>query len=373
MTPSKRLELVLAKAAKKVTRRDTVQPEDVERVEFICRYTDNRAPVRLLLACLLAKLDNPNVDPRNPYTEIGTADCFSGRSYDERYITPFIQKHRLPCNSTTAFLTPGFRNFNRPLTTTVAPVGRPKELYTRLFLLLDAVATGAETPLAVLTDAVRILIEMRNERVKQLEALQSALQARSGPVSLSTEMIVTLVQQHLACRGSSRLPVLLFAAAYDAVGTHLGEARKPLHAHNAADEQTGAVGDVEVVLLNEEQVRTAYEMKQKRVTADDIDRAVQKISQVQQRIDNYLFVTTDAIDPAVEEYARSQYAKTGGTEFAIVDCVGFLRHFLHLFHRKRVAFLDAYQKLVLAEPDSAVSVPLKTALLSLRQAAESEA
>jgi hypothetical protein len=42
-------------------------------------------------------------------------------------------------------------------------------------------------------------------------------------------------------------------------------------------------------------------------------------------------------------------------------------------HRKRVAFLDAYQKLVLTEPDSAVSVPQKTALMSLCQAAGSEA
>lgn len=114
-------------------------------------------------------------------------------------------------------------------------------------------------------------------------------------------------------------------------------------------------------------------MKQKRVTANDIDRALQKIATAPQRIDNYLFVTTDAIDPAVEEYAQSQYAKTGGTEIAVVNCLGFLRHFLHLFQRHRLAFPDAYQSLVLAEPDSAVSVPLKTAFLSLRQAAESEA
>ena len=63
----------------------------------------------------------------------------------------------------------------------------------------------------------------------------------------------------------------------------------------------------------------------------------------------------------------------GSTEIAIVDCIGFLRHFLHFFHRKRIDFLNAYQSLVLADPDSSVSVPLKSALLSLRLAAESEA
>jgi hypothetical protein len=374
MTPNERLEKILIAAEKNLTRRETLHPDNVERVEFICRCMGNRAPVRVLLTCLLAKLDNPNIDPRKPYVEIGTPDCFSGRNgYDEQYLTSFIHRHRLPCNPTTAFLTPGFRNLNRPLTTDHAPVGRPKEAYTKLYLLLEAIATGAESAKAVLTDTLRVLVELRNARLDQLASLQSSLQAVVGVIPLSAEAVVTLIRQHLACRGSSRLPVLLFAAAYDTVGPLLGESRRPLHAHNAADEQTGAIGDVEVVVQSEEHVRTAYEMKQKRVTADDIDRAIQKIAQAPQRIDNYLFVTTDPIDPVVEEYAHGQYAKTGGTEIAIVDCLGFVRHFLHLFHRHRRTFLDAYQALVLAEPDSAVSVPLKSAFLSLRQAAESEA
>ncbi len=186
-------------------------------------------------------------------------------------------------------------------------------------------------------------------------------------------MIVTLIRQHLACRGSSRLPVLLFAAAYDCVGPKFGEKRKSLHSHNAADQQTGSLGDIEVVLHNDDQVRTAYEMKQKRVTTDDIDRALQKIAAASHRVDNYLFITTDTIDIEVAEYAKSQFAKVGGIEVGIVDCLGFLGHFLHFFHRYRIEFLDIYQKLVLDEPDSAVSVPLKMALLSLRQSAESEA
>ena len=55
----------------------------------------------------------------------------------------------------------------------------------------------------------------------------------------------------------------------------------------------------------------------------------------------------------------------------ILDCLGFLRHFLHLFHRLRTQYLDAYQELLLAEPESAVSQPLKEAFLSLRHASES--
>jgi hypothetical protein len=63
----------------------------------------------------------------------------------------------------------------------------------------------------------------------------------------------------------------------------------------------------------------------------------------------------------VQEYARSLYADTGGIEFVILDCIGFIRHYLHLFHRLRSDFLDEYQALILAEPESSVSQPVKEA------------
>lgn len=116
---------------------------------------------------------------------------------------------------------------------------------------------------------------------------------------------------------------------------------------------------------------TAYEMKMKRISKDDIDTAVAKITRLKNPINNYLFITTEKIEPEVAEYAVKFYEETGGTEIAILDCVSFLRHFLHLFHRVRVEFLNAYQNLVLNEPDSAVNQPLKEAFLALWQAAES--
>jgi ribosome maturation factor RimP len=44
---------------------------------------------------------------------------------------------------------------------------------------------------------------------------------------------------------------------------------------------------VEITLLNQENVITCYEMKMKKVTIDDINRALQKISNSVDRIDNY--------------------------------------------------------------------------------------
>lgn len=346
--------------------------EVLARIHYVCRCLSNRAGVRLLMACMLGKLEQPDRDPRQPYTEIGGDECFSGRTLDERYITNFITTHRLPCNSTTAFLTPALRNIDHALTTDVVIVGRPPQVYSDTLQILDDVASGKVTAEDVLADTIRLLIQVREEKSARMAALVAGIEESKGGLPLSSESIVNLIAQHLACKYASRLPVLVVAAAYNTASACLGEFAKPLHAHNAADEQTGALGDVEICLQNDENVVTSYEMKMKRVTIDDVDRAVTKIASHKPRIDNYVFITTDTIDIEVIEYAASMYETLAGTEIVVLDCVGFLRHFVHFFHRLRIDFLDAYQTLVLSEPDSAVRQPLKEAFLSLRQAAESD-
>jgi DNA adenine methylase len=112
-------------------------------------------------------------------------------------------------------------------------------------------------------------------------------------------------------------------------------------------------------------------MKDKRVTIVDIENAIKKIATLEYQVDNYIFITTDVIEDEVNQYAKSVY-DTSGVEIVALDCIGFVRHFLHFFHRYRTSFLDIYQSLVLAQPDSSVSQPLKEAFLVLRKAAESD-
>jgi len=349
-----------------------IESEEIrQRVDYICRCLNNRAGVRLAMSCLLGKIDNPDVDTRKPYTEIGGNDSFSGRTYDERYITHFINTYRLPCNPTTAFLTPTLRNIGRPLMLDVELVGRPRQLYVETLRLLDDVQQGRIQAESALAEIVRVLIIMRDEKLGRMASLLDALRSTEDALPLSSEAIITLIDQHLRCKKSSRLPVLIVAAAYRAAEAKLGERALPLQSHNAADLQTGSVGDVEICLIGDDSIVTAYEMKMKRVTIEDINAAVTKIARHNGRINNYIFITTDKIDLDVSEYALKFYEETGGTEVIVMDCLGFLRHFLHLFHRIRADFLNAYQEMVMDEPDSAVSQALKEAFLGLRHAAES--
>lgn len=186
-----------------------------QRVEYVSRNLSNRAGVRLLMSCLLAKLHTPTVDIRKPYTQIGGEDSFSGRTYDEQYVTAFINEHGLPCNNTTAFLTPALRNRNAMLAKGLDLVGRPPQLYAAVLDLLDDVHNDRVSADDLLAETIRLLIILRNERQQRIESLIGALKTAEDALPLSSEDIVNLIAQHKSLKGTSRLPVLLVAAAYN--------------------------------------------------------------------------------------------------------------------------------------------------------------
>jgi hypothetical protein len=367
-TPADILDIALQQAIQAGNQSLINDPDVTNRIEFICRFVQNRACVRLLLACSLAKATHPEVDIRKPYTEIGTPDCYSGRTYDERYITSFVLKHRLPCNPTTAFLTPAFRNRNATLTPEFDLLGRHPQVYQITLQLFDDVYLDKISANKLLAETIRYLLIIRDEKLLRMNMMLADLKVSGGNIPLSAETIITIVEQHLKCPNASRLPVLAIAAAYQAAIQHLGERVLPLEAHNAADSQTGSLGDIQIALVGENTVITVYEMKTRRVELNDLDFAIQKLNR---RIDNYIFITTEEISEQVKDYAATMYARTGGIELVVLDCMSFLRHFLHLFYRLRMQFLEAYQELVLVENESAVRHSLKEAFLALRLAAES--
>ena len=372
MNDKKPLEILekLYQQTQKNLSKSLVTTTSSEKIESVCRCNANKAPIRFLLSCLLAKIHNSKIDIRKPYTEIEGTDTYSGRFYDERFVELLVHKYKLPCNPTTAYLTPAFRNLDRILTNELVLVGRPREVYVNTIDILEIVYTNKEKPENVLREIIRFLLIIKREDELRMEQLMADLKT-DDILPLAGEEIVILLTQHLNCKGTSRLPVLIIASAYQTVKEQIGEINKVLKAHNAADKQTGSLGDVEITLINDDHIVTRYEMKDKRVAKIDIDVAMQKLTKAKNKIDNYIFITTDVIEIEVAEYAKSLYEKTG-VEFVILDCIGFIKHFLHFFHRQRNKFLNIYQSMLLEEPTSSVSQPLKEAFLALRRAAEAD-
>ena len=364
------LEESYNKAKVNLKNKFTSDPTILKKIDYVARCSTNRAAIRLLMSCLLAKIHKPEVDIRKPYTEIRGDDTFSGRAYDEKYLSNFINKYELPCNSTTAFLTPVLRNINRTLTLNVELVGKPRDIYKDILFLLNAVNKRKITAKTMLLDCIRILITVKNENAKRLKTLMSGLKTSKDKSHLSVEEIINLLIQHLACKKSSRLSVLIIAAAYKSAEKYLKQKVLSLKHHNAADKQTKTFGDVEITLADDNNVVTCYEMKTKKVIENDIHVTLEKIKK-SSYMNNYIFITTEPINENVMEVAKTSYDLTG-VEVAILDCIAFIRHFLHIFHRIRMDFLNEYQKLVLNEPASAVSQELKEVFIALRKSSEQE-
>lgn len=360
------LEKLHKKAAKR--KNSFVEARIEKPIHYICR-SENKAPIRYLMSGMVAKIDRPSINLYKPISSLGGDDAYEGRSYDEDIIEPYVLKHQLPCNVTTAFLTPSFRKIERPLAKEMFKTSRPPQPYYQMMDVLAYVELYPAKAELVLLEIIRNLIEIKAENDKRIMEQLARIKDGSDFSTLSSEEIVNLIVQHLHCKKSSRLPVLIVAAAYNSVKDLTGEQAKELLSHQAADKQTGAIGDVEITLTTEANTITCYEMKSKAVLKTDVEKSIEKIGKQDSQIDNYIFITTEPIDREVNDYANSLYREMG-TEIVILDCIGFLRHFLHFFHRRRIQFLDNYQELVLKEPTSSVSQALKDAFLALRVAAQ---
>ncbi len=140
-------------------------------------------------------------------------------------------------------------------------MGRPASVYKATLEVLEAVHTGVVGAADVLAELIRWLIVVRDEREQRMRTLLSALKSTAEEDALSAEEIVSLVEKHMALKHTSRLPVLIVAAAYQAAQDRLGERVLPLRGHNVADKQVGSLGDLEITLLDDDRVVTSYDMK----------------------------------------------------------------------------------------------------------------
>lgn len=238
-TPKQILEQAMEQARSSVN--PLIHEESIyTRLEFICEESLNRSGTRVLLACTLAKIHRPDIDIRKPYKAIRDSDTYSGRYYDEQFVTAFINAHGLPINNTTAWLTPAWRNNKIVLSRDVDLVGKPRRMYRDTINLLNDVYEEKITANQLLTETIRQLIGIRNRHDTQLASLLNELRKtnQTNMIPLSGEDVITIIEQHLKSKNASRLPVLVVAAIYRAAQAHLQERILPLKSHTAADKQT---------------------------------------------------------------------------------------------------------------------------------------
>lgn len=138
-------------------------------------------------------------------------------------------------------------------------------------------------------------------------------------------------------RGASRLPTLAMYAIYECLMPELGRfenrALKPLEDHSAADAQTGALGDIEVV--NEDgTVYEVLEIKHKMVVTKEMVISAKKKIQGS-RVDRY-YILTDSHEHEPSEEVKNEVAiveERLGCQMIVNGIVPTIKYYLRLLRK----------------------------------------
>ena len=259
-----------------------------------------------IVTCLAIKAAMPNVDIR--YHQVQIQDKtdrpagFNFRGVSEKIIYPWLTEHAFE-GAKSGWQT---RTFERPkpyMLTYDENIGDIKDSFLATFDEMEVNRQSAE-------DALAYLIHL------QLIHRETTKIILSIPRTKDIQLIVKVFKDHFfysykASKGASRLPVLALYAVYSVLVEQLdrykGMELKLLEEHSAADSQTGAIGDIEIVDTKTNSVFEAIEVKHgialnERIIQDAAKKIMDK------SVDRYYILTThSACEP--DDVLHQQIAK----------------------------------------------------------------
>jgi len=246
-----------------------------------------------IITCLAIKVAKPDVDIRYHQVQIQNQTDrpagFNFRGISEEVVYPWLNNHNFE-GAKSGWQT---RTFERPkpyMVTYDENIGDIKESFLATFDEIEEHHQSAVNALAYL-----VYLQLVHRESKRI--------VLSIPRTRDIQLIINVFKEHFfykykASRGASRLPVLVIYAIYSVLIEQLerykGMALKPLEAHSAADSQTGAAGDIEVINLETGDVFEAIEVKHGIQVNEHIIQDV-AIKIMDKSIDRYYILTTHPI------------------------------------------------------------------------------
>lgn len=298
-----------------------------------------------IITCLAIKAAMPNVDIRYHQVQIqGDTDRpagFNFRGVSEKSVAPYLFSQNFE-GAKSGWQT---RTFERPkpyMLTYDENIGDIKTSFLTVFNEIEVNGQDA-------AEALAFVLHL------QLIHRESKSIVLSSPRTQDIHLIVQVFKQHFffsykASKGASRLPVLALYAVYsvliEQLDRYAGIELKPLEEHSAADSQTGAVGDIELINSVTKEVFEAIEVKHNiALSANIIQSAVEKI--MDKTIDRYYILTTHtACEPTEDLHKTISHVK------ALYNCqliangvIPSLRYYLRLLSDPSLVF-PRYVKLL---------------------------
>lgn len=300
--------------------------DEIQLLDVIISYAEKRKGVlTVLITSLTHKIFDPAQDVR--YHQENMDGGYSGRSIDTRYITPFMKEKLFPSMAESGWLTRTLE-INQPYDFHY-PGKITAELKSSFLSLLDKVQTQDRDAELYLTYIFQHLIKLRERGKFDI----------AKPSNININTTLWFFDKHFthkySASGAARLPVLAIHSIYQCMVNEIGRfANKELldlQEHEAADKQTGSIGDVEIKDENNK-LFEAVEVKHKiPIDAQMVNTAYEKFKS--HSVDRYYILSTANIKTTELEDMNKRIAEIGklhGCQVIINGILPSLRYYLRL-------------------------------------------
>lgn len=264
----------MAKASGKDGVTTALHGEMEESLKIVIRHSESSKGVLTVLVTSLAyKVFHPEQDVRRHQSSI--VGGYAGRTFDVKYITPFLKERKFPAMAESGWLTRSLEQ-KSPYDENYKGAIKPDELKAAFLGILKAVEEGMAEPKALLDYILQALIIQRDKGNISLAI----------PSNLSIDELSKLLDRHFHARysatGAARLPVLALYAFYQAyfaegAGRYRGKTLLPLESHTTADARSGSIGDIEIVDEDGEAFEGVEVKLDVRVSLNIVLNAIEKI------------------------------------------------------------------------------------------------
>lgn len=256
--------------------------------EILSKSESAKGVITVILTSAVYKQLNPEQDIRNHQTSI--LNGYSGRTFDSKYITPFLKSLKFPAMAESGWLTRSLEQ-KVPYDFNYSGAIRPESLKNAFLETIDFIQKGKDLD-KLLSFMFQGLIVQRN-----LQRIDLA-----KPHNLQISTIVDLLSKHFDAKysadGASRLPVLALYAAYQCLVNEVkrfyGKILLPIESHTSADIRSGRIGDIDIVDIKDRAFEAVEVKHGIAITAQLVKDAFEKFKTTQ--VNRYYLLSTANVD-----------------------------------------------------------------------------
>ncbi len=322
---------------------DSIDPKIREYLELIVSSVEDFLGVlNVTVTSLTYKSLNPNQDIRNHQAQLEKG--YSGRSFDTRYIAPFLKSKGLKSMKESGWLT---RSLEQASPYTLDYRGKIRDLNVKEAFLktLHHVEEENGNSLLMLEYLLLLLIKQREDSKVEIEHISNP----DLQISKILEMLSIHFEQATS-NGRARLPVLAIHSIYQLLVNELErydeKELQELSSHTSADLRHGDIGDVQVNYADGtpfEAVEVKYGIK---ITESLIIDAYSKIKQTKAKR-YYMLSTVESSKKELEEII-AKIKDEHGCQIIVNGLLKTIEYYLRLISNPEL-FVNIYTDLVTSD------------------------